>query len=187
MLWCKPKLCCLAGLDRLIGAKTKIDQENKMFEIIFGIIENAWFYIWSSFLLTIVVWFFFINAMLLKGKEEEIKEKSLVGYYVLAFFYLCGYGLDIFLNYYVGSVLHYIADRLSGFGHSGSTFLPDVDYSSVNVKTTHKLTFTARLKYIKTTRKENTATYKFANFVCKKMLIPFDPDHCSVGEVLKVL
>lgn len=157
-----------------------------MFDLIFGLFGDAWFYLWTSFVLTIIVWLIFINAMLLREKEQELKKNKFV-YYPLAVLFIIGYLLDILLNYYVGSTVNYLFDRLSKRGHKNSVFLPVVDYKNLTWKNTYKLTFTARLKHIKTTRIKDSLTYKMADFICYNMLRLFDKDHCSIGEVLQVM
>lgn len=156
-----------------------------MLEMITGILGAIWFYLWTSFVLMMVVWFFFINAMLLRKKQDKLKKNKLI-YYPVLFLFIIGYLLDIILNYYAG-VFNYVADRISGYSHKDSVFMPEIDYSGINKNTIHRLTMTARLRHIKRTRLKNSWTYKMANFICYNMLRPFDREHCSISEIITTM
>ena len=139
-------------------------------------------YLCYGILSAALLWFIFANIMQLKPYQAQIENIPIV-YQVLAFIFVVGFIGDILWNIIFGSVLFYILDRWSGYDHKSSQGLPS--FKGITKSTLYKLTLTARMKQNLLTRDYRfDKSYKVSNFICLKLLNPFDPNHCGADKVI---
>ena len=122
-----------------------------------------------------VLWLMYINVMLLKQNYDDIPKPLL---YLAAPFALIGYIGDILFSIIYGTVwfwqLPYIVSEEQAI----------IDGTKSNWH--NRLTFTHRLKRIlrgQTDIEPEDFRYKTALFICKKMLEPWDPNHCGLQRL----
>ncbi len=141
-----------------------------------------WSFIFYGLLSALGLWIIFANMMQLKPYEEQIKKIPIV-YEVLAGIFVIGFLGDILWNIIFASPMFYVLDRWSGYDHKSSQFLPT--FKGITKSTMYKLTLTARLKENKKTRDPRfDVTYTVSDFICKKLLNPFDPNHCGIERAM---
>lgn len=112
-------------------------------------------FILSGLFLLLVTWFLFINVMSAKNHKEKIPK--IVYYGILYPMFYTGVALDFVFNVVYGTVI---------FQELPKDWL-----------------FTGRLRRVLIVEKEDSWKYKTAMFFCKRMLEPWDPDHCGLSKL----
>ena len=130
-------------------------------------------YFFGGFFVSLfVLWVMYINVMLLKNNYDNIPKPII---YLAAPFAAVGYIGDILFSIIYGTIW---------FLEWPYFKLDDKDPTRANWH--NRLTFTHRLKRIlrgQTDIEPEDFRFKTALFICKKMLEPWDPDHCGLQRL----
>jgi len=126
-----------------------------------------------------VVWIIFANVIQYK---DTIMELPAPKKYVVGFLFIIGYIGDVIWNVIPGTVIFYCLDLIDDIPKEERQGIPT--FKGVTIKTSYKLTLSKRLQGIVDAYPESSYNHRFATWLAKYLINPFDPGHITLDETI---